>query len=207
MLVPSLLLAWVLLQERNGAPAPLRDIGPAAIEVRFVDLEGETVQGAEWHYAFEDAHGGSIEDERAPNGRRQAMRFDFPPRSSQIDPALGARGWSSGAGPRIELQEERGLLIEARRDGDWGFLWLPRDWRTTAGRAHREGEPLELELAPDWDVTVRVRMPVACRPRARASCWAIRRDRSSTPEARAGSGSSGTSATKCGGHGKRSSCA
>jgi hypothetical protein len=156
VLVPSLLLAWVLLQERGGAPAPLRDTGPAAVEVRCVDLEGETVHGAEWRFAFEDAHGGSIEDLRVPSGQRQGMRFDSPPRSSEVDAALGERGWSSSALPRIELQAERGLLIEARRGDEWGFLWLPRDWRATAGRGHREGEPLTLELAPDWDLLVRV---------------------------------------------------
>lgn len=157
MLTTSLMLACLLWQQSGLTPAPLQDVGPATVEVRCVDLAGETLHGVEWRYVFEDAHDRPIPDERSPGGSRQGMRFDDPPRPEQVDRALRGREWSSlGDGPRIELQPERSLLVEARRKDSWGYLWLPRDWRTTTGRAHAEGTPLSLELAPDWDLRVRV---------------------------------------------------
>jgi hypothetical protein len=123
------------------------------VELRVVGPDGTALRGAEVRHACEDEHDRPIRDPAAPGGFRQGLRLEQPPHASEVDDLLRARAFAP-VGP-LEWPAGRGLLVEARHGDSWGFAWFPRDWRETVGLGH-SGEPLTIEVAPDWDLAVEV---------------------------------------------------
>lgn len=124
-----------------------------------VDRGGRPLPEAEVRFAVEDEKPGAVRDPSVPGGWRQALRLENMPAPGLVDALLAhrpvVRPDASGE-VRCSLPGDRGLLVEAGCGELWGFRWFPRDWRETAGRAHPEGEPLRLELVPDWPLVVQV---------------------------------------------------
>lgn len=139
----ALALVTALAQE----PAP-------RVELRVVGPDGTPVRDAELRFACEDEHGGAIRAPEVRGGFRQGLRLDDPPLASQV--GLLLRDHEFGTVLSLDWPRDRGLLVEARQGDSWGYAWFPRDWRATTGRDHLAGQPLEIEIAPDWNLVVEV---------------------------------------------------
>ncbi|HVS08364.1 MAG TPA: carboxypeptidase-like regulatory domain-containing protein, partial [Planctomycetota bacterium] len=158
-LAQGALLALALLVAAGPAVASLAQGAPRKIEILVVDRGGKPLPGAKVRFAVEDEDRGEVDDPFAPGGKRQALRFDTPPSASSVDrPLKGRPEVTANAAGKIHIPcpERKALLVSARHSDRWSFLFLPRDWSETAGRAHPPGEPVRLELAPDWDLRVSV---------------------------------------------------
>lgn len=166
------MLAWTALA-LVAIPA-LSQEAPPRVELRVVGPDGAPVRDAELRFALEDEHGGAIPAPGVRGGFRQGLRLDDPPRASQVEDLL--RDHAFGTGRTLAWPRERGLLVEARHGEAWGFAWFPRDWRETTGRDHPAGEPLTLEIAPDWDLAVEV-LDAAGQPVRNATLRLLREER------------------------------
>lgn len=166
------MLAWTALA--LAAIPALPQEGPPRVALRVVGPDGAPVGDAELRFALEDEHGGAIPAPGVRGGFRQGLRLDDAPRASQIENLL--RDHEFGTVLSLDWPRERGLLVEARHGEAWGFAWFPRDWRETTGRDHPAGEPLEIEIAPDWDLAVEV-LDAASQPVRNATLRLLREDR------------------------------
>lgn len=110
--------------------------GEGAIEIRPVDESGEALPGAEVLYVLRAEESGGASVDWIDGWIESSGR-----------PAFSGDGFIT-----VPWPEGDALFLVARHAERWGFTWLAHgDPRV------RPGEPLELALAPDWNVEVLAR--------------------------------------------------